>query len=162
MRSTKSPRLKSFSERTTSVYRNVKFKDRDSFFLFFWRRPFAKSSWHKTRAFSPHVFQSTNSLVLFMKKFIDSYYILYLITICHRYQTTNLKNKNICFTFRLSKGHISLLPKSFELKPCCNVNSEGLVARHFIESALSIAKVTPGCINKRTSTCLAWTMIVYF
>ena len=110
--------------------------------------------------------------LMFSSQLIPWYYLwknllihttfLYLITICHRYQTTNLKNKNICFTFRLSKGHISLLPKSFELKPCCNVNSEGLVARHFIESALSIAKVTPGCINKRTSTCLAWTMIVYF
>jgi hypothetical protein len=65
------------------------------------------------------------------------------------------KNRNICFTFRLTKGHNSLLPKSFELKPCGDVNSDGLVARHFIESALSIAKVTPGRINKRTSTCLA-------
>ena len=39
MSRTKSPNLELFSERTSSIYRNVKLKDRASFFSFFLRNP---------------------------------------------------------------------------------------------------------------------------
>jgi len=49
IRSTKSPNLELFSERTSSIYRNVKLKDRDSFFSFLLRRPCMKSDSYQER-----------------------------------------------------------------------------------------------------------------
>jgi len=43
MLSTKSSNFEIFSERTSSIQRNVKLKDRDSFFSFFLRSPCMKS-----------------------------------------------------------------------------------------------------------------------
>ena len=49
IRSTKSPNLELFSERRSSIYRNVQLKDRDSFFSFLLRRPCMKSASYQER-----------------------------------------------------------------------------------------------------------------
>ena len=49
MRSTKSPSLELFSERTSYIWRNAKLKDRASFFSFYLRSPCMKSTSYEQR-----------------------------------------------------------------------------------------------------------------